>query len=711
VGNKTQNFTYDNRNRKTGMTWTNGADSGSFTYDDAGRLLTATNPNSTVTRTYDAAGRLTVDQQAVNGLSGARTANYWYDEDGKQVRMWVSSASYDYTFSYDAMGRFEKISPTGSSVAFQYYYDPASNETQRMNFLNGVTQLTPRDSLNRMSRRDVKKRGNWLSAEAYTYDRMNRLAEVNRGSVSDMYGYYWDGELEWAQYGVQTDSPIEEGQDPDLDTNDNVDPWANYQPPQDAEVEPTQPPEDALPDPALGDVSQPDTAQMQRWVSYFFDKAGNRQNVVDTGAWKNYVVNNTINQYNTAESISVTNGSEHEISAYNNVSYSYINDERLKSVSSSGNTYALAYDALGRCVKRTLNITGQPSVTTYYIYDGEKAILEYKSDDLTRPAKNLYGKGIDEILMRTETGVNGGQPFYYQQDHEGSVTHLTNSAGDVLDTYKYDAFGAPDHAPGFHNRFLFTGREYQSTFGFYEYRARAYHPGLGRFMSEDPKGFAAGDYNLFRYCYNDPLDLTDPMGLEGEIWLIRDAVAPPNTSAERRAPGAYIIKENGMQIYAGRANEHGFMKDQRGNLTRGIPKGDYTLQPKLKDGVYPAGQPAITGQGLKPGQPTRDYQPDSVLVHGKDPSGQPDSRGCVTCDQEGVQRTKEVMDRNLDKGGTKFHVVEPNKNEKNQDGAGARTGKPPDASQIERRAIQQGAEKAAEHTSNVSHTKPDPQPR
>ena len=32
-------------------------------------------------------------------------------------------------------------------------------------------------------------------------------------------------------------------------------------------------------------------------------------------------------------------------------------------------------------------------------------------------------------------------------------------------------------------------------------------------MSEDPKLFDAGDYNLFRYCHNDPEDLTDPMGL------------------------------------------------------------------------------------------------------------------------------------------------------------------------------------------------------
>ena len=33
-------------------------------------------------------------------------------------------------------------------------------------------------------------------------------------------------------------------------------------------------------------------------------------------------------------------------------------------------------------------------------------------------------------------------------------------------------------------------------------------------MSEDPKLFDAGDYNLFRYCNNDPIDSVDPMGLE-----------------------------------------------------------------------------------------------------------------------------------------------------------------------------------------------------
>src|SRR6266508_2080212 len=99
--------------------------------------------------------------------------------------------------------------------------------------------------------------------------------------------------------------------------------------------------------------------------------------------------------------------------------------------------------------------------------------------------------------------------------------------------YRYDAFGKPTiyngsgvqiAATAYDNRFLFTGREYAATyrqiyvpaFTFYEYRARAYNPTIGRFMSEDPKLFDAGDYNLFRYCHNDPIDFTDPMGLADE---------------------------------------------------------------------------------------------------------------------------------------------------------------------------------------------------
>jgi YD repeat-containing protein len=86
----------------------------------------------------------------------------------------------------------------------------------------------------------------------------------------------------------------------------------------------------------------------------------------------------------------VSNGSEYEISSYQNVNYSYKDDEQLIGVTSGDNTYSLAYDAPGRCLKRTLNGVG-----TYYIYDGEKPIIEYNSAG-TLVGRNLYGKWIDE---------------------------------------------------------------------------------------------------------------------------------------------------------------------------------------------------------------------------------------------------------------------------------------------------------------------------
>lgn len=460
-------------------------------------------------------------------------------------------------------------------------YDPASNETDRFaNLPNNVQtqQHYNRDSLNRMASRLLKKNGATISGttESYTYDHMNRLTEVNRAGVADGFGYYWDGELLSAQYGGGPHAPYNEEQEPDLDTTDTLDPNAGYQPPETEEAEPAPPPEDTTPpdstpdttpspdvtppsdtppaeDPGKGEKtvedylgdgnlappegpSQPDLPT-GRSVMYNLDKAGNRTSVTDNVNGNATYAPNNLNQYTSVGGSSVTNGSEHEIRTYNSVTYYYINDEHLKQVTSNSSTYNLYYDALGRCVKRTLN-----GFTTYYIYDGEKPIVEYRSSDLSHPAKNVYGKGIDEILMRFDPSFNPDVTYYYQQDHEGSVTQLLNTSGDVIESYKYDAFGAPAiydadgnqlSSSAYSNRFLFTGREYANVFRFYEYRARAYNPTFGRFMSEDPKGFVrrAGlgkapddwsfaahpdetEFNLFRYCGNDPVDFADPMGLD-----------------------------------------------------------------------------------------------------------------------------------------------------------------------------------------------------
>jgi RHS repeat-associated protein len=52
------------------------------------------------------------------------------------------------------------------------------------------------------------------------------------------------------------------------------------------------------------------------------------------------------------------------------------------------------------------------------------------------------------------------------------------------------------------NPILFTSREFDAETGLYYNRARYLDPTTGRWTTQDPFGFAAGDANLYRYVGN-----------------------------------------------------------------------------------------------------------------------------------------------------------------------------------------------------------------
>lgn len=72
------------------------------------------------------------------------------------------------------------------------------------------------------------------------------------------------------------------------------------------------------------------------------------------------------------------------------------------------------------------------------------------------------------------------------------------------------------------------------------YRARYYDPIVGRFRTEDPVGFSAGE-NFYRYVYNIPAGLTDPMGLSARdvqrIQALCKKCTQNLTDAGKRRPG------------------------------------------------------------------------------------------------------------------------------------------------------------------------------
>jgi RHS repeat-associated protein len=136
-------------------------------------------------------------------------------------------------------------------------------------------------------------------------------------------------------------------------------------------------------------------------------------------------------------------------------------------------------------------------------------------------ANLLTGLGIDEYLMRTDSG--GASSFLL--DALGSTIALSDAIGGLTTSYTYAPFGETSRSGSItSNTIDFTGREDDAT-GLKYYRARYYHPGLLRFVSEDPIGLSGGP-NQYTYVNNRPVDQVDPLGLDAFVRIFRSERQP-----------------------------------------------------------------------------------------------------------------------------------------------------------------------------------------
>jgi len=140
--------------------------------------------------------------------------------------------------------------------------------------------------------------------------------------------------------------------------------------------------------------------------------------------------------------------------------------------------------------------------------------------------KFIYGQGLDELLqMRVGTTV-----YTYHTDAQGNVVALTNSAGQVVETYRYDIYGRlrdvkeltegvlvsiPDaNENGYidtdeyyggsltDNPYLFQSQRLDKETGLYYFRNRYYDPVHGRFLTRD---HAEDGLNLYAFVNNNPV--------------------------------------------------------------------------------------------------------------------------------------------------------------------------------------------------------------
>jgi RHS repeat-associated protein len=181
---------------------------------------------------------------------------------------------------------------------------------------------------------------------------------------------------------------------------------------------------------------------------------------------------------------------------------SYTWDVRNRLAAISGALSAsFAYDALGRRSARTVSGT-----TVKYLHDGLNVVQ--RQDAGGSPTAQMLMGGLDEIFGEvTATGTTS-----YFTDALGSTVALTDGSRATNAEFTYEPYGKNSKTGAGDTPFRYTGRDDDGT-GLYYYRARYYHPQLGRFVAEDPIGLAGG-INLYAYVGGNPLSYVDPLGLD-----------------------------------------------------------------------------------------------------------------------------------------------------------------------------------------------------
>ena len=181
---------------------------------------------------------------------------------------------------------------------------------------------------------------------------------------------------------------------------------------------------------------------------------------------------------------------------------------QLKSFDS--NTYT--YNANGIRTSKTVD-----GVKHTYTLDGTKILREAWDDNVLIP---LYDNEDSVCGI-----VYNDKPYFFLKNLQSDVIAITNEDGQTVVEYDYDAWGVctiVEDASGLNiaaiNPFRYRGYYYDDEIGMYYLQSRYYTPELARFLNSDDSevaylGNCAQDTNLYSYCQNNSVMLSDESGM------------------------------------------------------------------------------------------------------------------------------------------------------------------------------------------------------
>ena len=452
---------------------------------------------------YDSRDR--IRERSVNGET---EASYEYDKQGKLYRYEDLRIGYSERYEYDMAGRLRRLLRTGSMGVEKVYGYGAGNllEWERTRLGNREYRLEAEyDEDSRPIEYRLKRDGIERNRTEYTYDGLGRLekSEVwSRGkseaSVSN--------EIEYLSGGSgKTTGLVEKltvngrSYTAEYDGNGNIVRLT------DSLLGATEYEYDALNQ--LTKVKQPDGTE----YTYVYDAGGNLKQWNKNGQTQHvvqYAMTGWKDQIIYLDGTAITyDGVGNPLTWRQGMALTWESGRQLSSLQKGNMGVSYEYTAEGRRSKKTVNGT-----ETRYVWDGDRLLSETKGNE------TIYYLYHGSSLVGLEYK---GSEYYYEYNLQGDVAGIVNSSGQNVVRYTYSAWGKPESCTGNTelgeaNPIRYRGYYYDAETGFYYLLSRYYDPDVGRFLNADnaipSTGESVQGYNLFVYCFNNPVNMDDQSG-------------------------------------------------------------------------------------------------------------------------------------------------------------------------------------------------------
>ncbi len=504
-------------------------------YDDGGRMIEASDPAAIYQYTLDNLDRVTVETQNSSGVGLVPTVRMTrgYDLVSNRTSLAAefvvgAAVTKDFSNSYlfDGLNRVGRITQTaqGSGAGFHAVQDKRVNLTYnaigQFTFISryenvgavgtNLRSVYSYDQANRLTglaHRNISAVpvATDLSVYGFTYDPMNRIKTIDHtgpsGGISDgqsTFNYDQTSQLTLADHAP---ARPDENLSYDLNgnrTNPGYTTGANNQ----------------------TAASQDSTAQK---YSYVYDKEGNRTRRTKLAA--NGTTVQGVEDYTF----------DHRNRLTNVTFRATVGGTVLKTVN-------YTYDIFNRLVKRSYDSNGATALgvtDTYFAgYDGINPTLELSKADpgaggvsaADLKHRYLWGAVVDQLFADEQFGagtggassptVGVGNTLWALSDHLGTVRDIADfnpgtTTFTIVNHRVYDSFGklTAESNTSVDLAFGYTGKFNDEVTQLSLHWNRWLDTNLGKWISEDPIGFMAGDANLSRYVGSSSVNASDPTGL------------------------------------------------------------------------------------------------------------------------------------------------------------------------------------------------------